>query len=807
MEKKILKIITIVLTSALIVTNTITACGWYEHPDGYRISLFRPGIAELYGYQAFYYTPDFLNGYLPAFNNNDRTRNCEEWQSLLNSSIKINDIFTILYKVEPDMLILAYDDHKLNETFEGNTFIEQLLLEKNKKWLDYLIFAKKNEFNNQYIYDPWSENWFYDEIGKISAELISIAEEQLKKIKDQRLKERYAYHLIRLYRQTDQNEACIKAFDTYFSTQDNNSVLKNWSLLHKAEALYALGNKAEANYLYSVVFNSSEEKRIRAFKLFEKDLMEQSLKYAKNPNEAAGIWAIMALKNPGPAFQQIKMVIENNPQHKALPLIIMREVNKLEDWIFTPQLTSHLASIEEVDYYTEWDQKYEQIKKENRQKDLQYLAEFNKYLQEISNKTSPELADYLKLARAHLSLMAEQNSLALELFNAISPNASKAIQIQKNTELALYYAFENELLNNDVKEKLAGTLNELDHLSAGSKDARKQMQSLCEILSKVYLKNKDVVSAGLLKLKAETYKDAYEEASDDIWTTYVSDWHKEDFYWKIAFFDRYAGLDDIDKLIELLEKKKKSRFEIFLLKNVTLSKNAFLDLKGTIALRLGDLQTASATFSAMPHDFWEKTYEFKTYLNENPFHVPNTEREASKYQFNKADLLKELVSLENEAKTNKAKAAENYIKLGNFYYNASYWGNSWMMLSYSYTSAPKYGSTTFGYHDVLFGDILKDAEDYESSYYKCEPALNYYLKAEKSTSDKEQLAMIFFMKHCCSYNRFIWQEMKRNGNDKEGKFKPEFITDLYTKYSNTETFRQIRCPLLDDFAWSLGILN
>ena len=101
----------------------------------------------------------------------------------------------------------------------------------------------------------------------------------------------------------------------------------------------------------------------------------------------------------------------------------------------------------------------------------------------------------------------------------------------------------------------------------------------------------------VLKLKAESYKDAYEEVSDDIWTTYVSDWHKEDYYWKIAFFDRYAGLADIDKLIQLLEKKKKSRFENFLFKNVSLSKNAFLDLKGTIALRLDNLQTRITSYN------------------------------------------------------------------------------------------------------------------------------------------------------------------------------------------------------------------
>ena len=65
--------------------------------------------------------------------------------------------------------------------------------------------------------------------------------------------------------------------------------------------------------------------------------------------------------------------------------------------------------------------------------------------------------------------------------------------------------------------------------------------------------------------------------------------------------------------------------------------------------------------------------------------------------------------------------------------------------------------------------------------------------------------MITFMKHSCSYNNFLWQEMKRGWDEKPGVYKPLYIKDLYTKYNKTTTFEQIHCALMDDYAAGLGL--
>ncbi len=799
MEKKLLKIIIGFLISAQLSGFKSVACGWYEYDDTYRISMFRAEIPELFVFRPFYYTPDLWNTSYPELANTDWEKNCREWQSDLSKNVELRDIYTILYKINPDVFFLAYDDGKLKEFFEGNTFIEFLLLPNNKEWLDYLVFAKQNEFNNQFIDDPWGDS-YYSETGSISYDLIPTAEKLVNEVKNEKLRNRYAYQLIRLYRQTGENQECIATYDKYFSKVDETSVLRNWALLHKAEALNALGKKIEANYLYSLVFNQCDEKKRRTYQFFSKSLINQTLILAKNKEEIAGIWALSALQNPGPALTEMKKVFENDPNHSAIPILVMREVNKLEDWLFTPELTSHSPSLKDEEHQGEWEEDYAIIKEKNKKKDLEYLNELNSFLSDIKSKANPNLIDYLNLAQAHLYLIARENKKALELFNLIGNKANSTIQLQKNTELVLYYSFENEIVKDDVKEMLAKTLSELEKLGAKNPTYLKQIHSLCEVVSRAFNRNGDIATAGLLKTRAEDFKNDFEQSKKEEYWSYGD----RGYYWQIAYYDRFASIQDIDKLLILFAKKNKNNFEKFLCNQELPTKNALLDLKGTLALRIGDFKTANEAFSSMPHDYWEKNYEYKSFLRHNPFIAPNLPVDTN-YVFNKADLLKQIVNLMDEANRKSEKKAANFIKIGQFLYNSSYWGNSWMMMSYSWTSIPQYQSTAYGYYDVLFGNMNDNARNYMDNYYYCKLALNYFQEAEKNTKDKELLAMITFMKHCCSYDDYLWQEMKRGWDEKPGVYTPLYIKDLYTKYNKTNTFEQVHCALMDDYAMGLGL--
>jgi len=799
MAKKISKTITTVLLAVILNNPFVSACGWFEYDETYRISMFRAEIDGMWSYRPFYYTPEIMYADFSPERNGDWLANCKEWNALLGNKLILNDVYSILYQVSPEMFMLAYEDKNLKESFDGNTFIENLLLPKNKEWLDYMVFAKKNEYNNQYIDDPW--NFSYGHIGHIQSELIDIAKQRLNQVKDPKLAERYAYQLIRLYRQAGLNNECILVYNNYFGNL-KTSTLKYWSMLHYAEALDFVGKKVEASYLFSLVFNNSAEKRVRAFKLFDNKLFDKCLALARNKEEIAGLWALTALKNPGPAMEQFKHLVENNPVDQSIPVLIIREVNKLEDWIFTPKFTNYGPSLYPgVDRWMEAEE-YDKIMEINKIKDLKYLNEFINYLDLVKSKLKPELADYLNLVLGHLNLMANNDSLAITYLNKIKTNVNPSIQIQKNIELALYYGFEKKITDEKVKEELAKSLVGLEKIAKKNNDYMKQLHSICEFLSRSYRKSGDIVSASLLKLKAESYKMAYEEKRIG-WSGY--NYLEQDYYWGIAYLDRFASTSDIDKFIDLKNKKNKTDFEEFITNQSLATNYKLLDLKGTLALRSGNLNLALEAFKSLPHDCWDSIYEFAKYLKYNPFVAPNTRDFNKPFKFNKAEVVAEVVRLMDEAEKIPTKAAENYLKIGNFFYNCTYWGNSWMMLSYSKTVEPLSDWGGFSYHDILFDDLLTNATNFELSFYKSNLAKKYYQKAENLAKNKEVKAMITYMNYCCDYNSYTWLQMHKSYNEKWDTYKPQYLRDLFVNYRNTEAFKDIYCSTMYDYAEQIGV--
>lgn len=781
------------ITVILLVINTTyyksDACMWYDNGEGYRISMFRAEIEALYGYRSFYYTPNKLNAYLPRLDNNDRYKNCKEWRKLLGSDCRVRDIYKILYQTKPKEFLTAFDNKSLKIKYKDNSFIEALT--SNNDWLIYISIAKINEARNEQIAATWNnDSYDIDDSNnddKINAKnLIKQMIKAMNMTNNQDIKQRYAYHLIRAYRQQGNNDKAIELYNKYFADAKNTSILRVWAMLHYAEALNAKGEEAKANLFYSRIFSLGEEKRIRAYTLFNKNLLNETLAIAKDKVDISNIWAIMAIKTPGPALKEIKKVVANNAYNPAIPLLIMREINKLEDWIFTPAQTTFAPAMHYDSDFKAWQDNYKQIKQKNKAKDLQYLKEFNAYLKQISSQLNSKWKDFIIISRAHLSLIADDNKTALSLFKQISKNASNAITVQKHIELALYYTFEDKLANEKVKNRIAESLQMLEKFAKKDKFYYKQLYSLSEIISNAYFDKKDIVTAGLLKQKAINYKDKY---NNNEWQSYYS---------KIAFFDRYGTTQDIDKLLKFIANRDKNTFSKYLCNQNLASKDAWLDLKGTIALRTGDIVTANNVFSAVKHNYWDKNYEFSSYLNKDPFIIPYYKFESGKkYKFNKADVVKQVYDYSKQAEQNPDKAGYYYMKIGNFFYNASYRGNSWMMLSYYNTCYPYYNYISYGY-DMPFIRKHYHTKDYENSYFKCSIALQYYDKAEKVAKNKENIATILVMKHLCNYDRYLWRKMK--SEDYKGKYNAIDIKKLYNNYKDTKVFAKVKCATLDYFA-------
>jgi len=789
----------------LFLATTLNACGWNEDEESIRVSLFRAQMSYGFAFDPFKYSFNYFNSYQPDPERYDQLKNCAEWQTKMGPQVSIKDIDLILYNTEPELFELAFTNNALSKIFSGNTFIQSLLLKENKDVLNYLTFAKEMEyfsFTNLGYGGKW-ESWGIPGGSTNYIKEYTSVEKLIPAIEDTFLQQRYAFLMLRYFYYVRRNEECIKMYDTYF-LHSRNSVIEPWALLFKAHANDALGNHDQANYLFSKVFDRSDEKKLSAYQNFNKkqESLDRSLALAANDKERSVILTMSIANYPGPALEKIKVISELGAEEKYMAFLITREINKLEDWIFTPKLTIYNASVPRkkdkkgIWYYNDHWADYEAAKVNNYKKDIIYLRQLRTFLVSLQPGSKGEFKDLLAIAIAHLYYMDDDLVSGKKYINSIPETANVYIKNQKYVELALV-----ELKNSNLKVNPNNTVinTSLFHLEkiAGTESAHyKSLYSLLRIMSNSYKAAGNNAVAALLYTKSDIYKSKSEILNSDLYYNYF-DYYR--MYSLIGYLDRIASPSDIDKVLHIIEKKNKTDLEKFLCDQPLADKHQYLDLKGTLAFRNNDLKLASEVFSQIPQTFYDTAYYYRDYLNEDPF-FPKAFRFQKKrnfnYPFKKSEFINTLISLKQEAETDVQKAADNYILLGHAYFNCSYWGNSWMMLSYSNSSVDE----ELNDNDYLYGRQYPQRQKMQmGNYYNCTLAKQYYTKALKSATNDEQKAMASLMIHVCEYDAYLASLVGKEYDETKRYIPGISLKKFYSDYKETNVFKTFSCPLLEDF--------
>lgn len=769
-------------------SNQLLACGWGDTSETTRLALFRAERNHFIKLRPFCYSANSFM-YVNATSNNDQRLNCMEWQRKLGSCA-IDDIFKILYATESEKFENAYQAHNLTTVFEGNSFIKALLLKKNKAFLDYILLAKNIEYNNfeEGKWESWDKiqlDW--NESAKVKTAITNFRN-RLNKTNDTFLKKRYAFLLLRYdFYNSGSSEEIVNLYKTYFS-KENQSILDPWAMHYMA---LTLEDKVLANYYLSKVFVLSDEKAYPSYQSFNKLLYEQTLKLAKNDFERGIIKLMKAMRNPAPALNQLKEIHQLMPQSEYFSFLVGREINKLEDWIFTPEYANSEPSVTFSNLL--WYPDYEKAKRINYSKDMAYLRELKAYLILIQANSTGEQKDYLSIAIAHVCFINDEIDLGRKYVAMIDSSANTSIQLQKNIELVLVAIKQENIQQETTKQQLVTCFNSIENCVETDNTMFKTMYTLYRIVGKEYQNQHDAATAGLFYLKSNNKK----YSGRDEYSYYSYDNSEEpSYYFFIGYFERYATTKDMDNLIALIQKEKKTPFEKYICSGtVQPDVNIYKDVKGTIAFRDGNLELAQRTFAEMPTDFWGNNYEFGSYLNENPF-FPKPLTYIIKdykydYKFNKANFVASLIRLK------KLHTADSYLKLASAYYNVSYFGSSWMMISYS----TSYRDTD--YSDYIFGSNEDNKAKFQSgNFYNLNLAKFYYNKALKIAKNDEQKALASLMLFECDYR--IYSRNLNWSDYNSDKVLPEFtenqsIMNFYKFYKNTTTFRRYNCPLLEEF--------
>lgn len=798
-------------------------CVSFPDWEEYRMRFFQPGLDGSSALSPFYYTLHWMHSEASDPQGTDRRRNCLEWQTYLGHDVRLADIDSVLYGgAGADTYLTALVNKDLEQTFPQNTFLRKLSEPRWRPALDYLTYLKQVEFIQQSDLDPWHDDYrqmpdstFFDWKNETQSLTRLSSTRLVSHTADPFLQKRYAYQAIVSNRYYGSDSLAVAVFDRYFSLQDT-TVLMPWALLHKAECLLRLGDSLQHNYLLSKVFDTGDSRKARAVNLFVTRWTEQTLALAPTPQDKALVLVMQAIQYPGRALPLLRRIATYDPACRYLPMLIAREVNKLEDWVLTEKLTGYGPSVPYGIVGDDWEH-YEEIedkwRRENLRNDRRYLAEFRGWAEAQAQAGHlPEQQGVLWLAAAHLHFLGGNHRQASAFLEKIPPQAAPALLAQRDLERLLLAPYVLDLRSAEGQATLVRQLRQLYAKRHLLDRPTVQWSHLNFYLSHAFLRAGDIVAAGLLYNKSVL-------TSNNGGSFYSG-------YDRTEFFDAHATFGDLERLLALPEKKHKTDFETYLLETperpsaaeVSLGgeaywwyadtdpvpapmppREALLDLQGTIAFRDGDLARAERVLAQLPAEFWQQD---ENQVNTDIFADAKSfpfEKDSLPRRGGKLAVVRQMLALETESRTASGeRLAEIYYQLGNGWFNCSYWGQSWYMFSYSRSHSDDDGPETRTAGDF---PATPDVRKYGSTYYRFDRALVWYQKAMAAKPSKELAARIEYMVADC--DRYV--RVLRRGNYYDGWYDEEqeqAQSPLFRKwarrYGHTAVFaeRMEHCPEL-----------
>jgi hypothetical protein len=794
-------LLSLLVSLFLVLANQANACGYYESESDYQAMIFSAKLPQMDFYRPFQYTmaATFAGELNSDPNETDRYRNCQEWRFACLNNPDLNDIYQLLYQTESDVFINFIRKKANNVLLSKNSFVQYLLKKTNREMLDYVVFAKmaeKMQFPVDVRFESW-DNAYQDERTNTNTsasskrELETLAKQRIESVRSPFVKKRYAFQLCRLAYELRSTPNAASLYDKYFGRINPYDLMSVWACLYKAHDL--TGDEATKAYLQ--VFMNCNEKKFRCVQLFG----DRPIPAGLTNTERSVYNQICALTNPGKALDLLKNVFAYNPANDGLPFLVEREVNKLEDWLVTPIFYSNYGYGNDSPFknalVNPWLEKYKkenpslyasedsvaQAKKKIHSTDMNYLVDLKGFIKQVFLGSTGSERDFYALSLAHLAILQEEKGEAQAYLDQVSDKSLPTLQFQKNVQ-QLWLAMKTEDVASDsFKEMFAKTMNKVYATEIGGVDRYKTLFGLTLSLANQYLEDRDFVFGNLLRLRANNFRNNIFSPNGNISEDDYNSYFNSN---KFVYFWNNASINDINTLIDLSNKRYKTAFEKFACEKTLLDANWYLDLKGTIAFRDNDLRTAYEAFSKLPESFWTTNQYFTNCLNENPYDVKGLKPDSLRrfdYKFNKTTFLKSLIDLQNKAKHNPKEASDCYNKLGSAFFNTSYWGNSWMMCSYSWSV-----------NDLFFSATSK-LPSWMQDYMMASRAQKYFELALKTATNNEQKAYANLMLH---YINRLSASYRGSESD---KLNAVAFGKAFKSLAFTQTYRTYDCPGIENF--------
>jgi len=728
------------------------ACGGEIDPYDYYISYFHNNI-EGDEYSPFAYNQMvYLNSETDIESEPDI--NSREWAKYLN--VKKEDVLKVMYKTDSatDVKLVSYDGNvsQLPDSLQQNSFIKAL--SKRKESLKYYQFAKSCEPLANVEFNLWDPN------PRDTTTMGSKAQEGLKLTeaeKDDFLKLRYAYQAERMFHFAGYHAESKSTYEKYIKTSKVNSAVKGWALALYAGSTRRLGNPEESAFLFSKVFASNPERRVQAYKnyYYTSSPVNGALKYAKTNNEKANIWAINGFGDADSGIESLNKVYQYEPKSQLNGTLLVREVNKLEQNLIQ---ANDIAKIGYNYYFSDnGNSKYKDSLKAVNLKQLNEIRNFAVKLATEKKYPQPELGT---LTAAYLSWMENKDFLASNYLAILKPDKLPERLRDQYRITDLLIKAKNIKKGNPFNENdLLPTLKWLDEKRfaenseqpkgpyyydtdrASKRFSRTTRNFYQQILAPAYLSMGDTAKAALAMVKGDL---EYKTLKENSLFQNMS-------YQSIAFWQKNLSPKSMQGLAVYKTRATGNDVTALLASALNQLKNDdFYELFGTTYLRTHQYDKAVQMFAKVspgykyfnPDNWYADEANAKLYAN--PF-IETINDYPKKYVTAKTSITKkafaaEMLRLQKLTISDKKNAALYYYKMANAVYQTGYYGNSWFLISYDWSSYDNSNPAKYVY---------------DGDYKKAQTAKAWYLKARALSTNADFKAKCTFMLAKCLQKQII----------------------------------------------------
>jgi hypothetical protein len=734
MKTKILTRLLIAFSfSAILSISIALACGgWDEDWNGY--SNFAPEPHADKAYLNLFYT-DFLpfydgyeGGYVERFN----IEILNDWKGFLDGKMSDDNISFLLLnpesvKVVEDLNAFITKKVKIGAYNEWSNKID-LNNSQIKSFIEFLFLAKEVQKSTVDEYGYWDYDEKKDKV-KIEASVVNQIKSKYQSENNSFLKNRYWFQTVKAYFYSDKRDEG-KSFIESTITKVSKNNLYYRALSYLAGIYYASGNYAQSNYLFSVVFANCDAMSNTAIYCFhpqEESDWNATLAMAKNDEEKSALWAMLGFyADESRAIDEIHKI---NPKNKYLDFLLTRLINKTEKKVA-------YLDIETAD-------KYRSAKREKlSNSELKLVSSIAE-----SGKTAKPY--FWNMAAGYLYSIDGDYSQARQFLDKSEKQLPSGQQYKDQLRLLklINNLCETNVMDKNAENKLLSDLNWLyNELPKSASETFRYQQALS--WSKLYI--------------AALYRSANNPVFEEM------------FQPKKAFYHNETNLEAMKTL---QEKTNMSAFE----KMVT-------GIYYVSAEDIYEYQAVRATFNnniTLAYELMQKAGTLGGYeLKANPFNgfiqdCHDCEHAmAQKTKFSKLRFI-EVIKIMQEKVAKGEDLFNNYLLLGNAFYNITYYGNA----------------RGFYEGDIMGADMhtFYDIEDTdEANLTSMDNAKSYYVLALKAAKTDEQKAKCHYLLSKCERNDFYNGKLaKKTLNSGSDFLEWTGFKKLKDQYSKTKYYQEV----------------